>query len=154
MLEQEKVQMKLHIQRQEQEEEAKLVRKRLQAMELVREVKKANDEALQAKSRRKEAERKEDLKILRWQRKKARQEEAEKCSLILALWRATTTGLLDSRASSQARALAGVAGLLGLDSSDDDEEEEEEIPYGWERDPDGTGLIRSYRHRRFSEEED
>ena len=52
----------------------------------------------------------------------ARQEEAEKSALVISLWRATTSGQLDSRASSQARRLAGVAGILGASSSDDDDE--------------------------------
>ena len=58
-----------------------------------------------------------------------RQEEADKSALVIALWRATTAGLLDARgsaqASSQATALAGVAGLLGLHDSDDDSDDDD-----------------------------
>ena len=57
-----------------------------------------------------------------------REEEAEKAALVISLWRATTSGLLDARASAQASvqasAMAGVAGILGLYSDDDEEEDD------------------------------
>lgn len=52
----------------------------------------------------------------------ARQEEAQKSSLIISLWRAATTGLLSSSAGSQASAIR----ILGVDSSDDDDDGDDE----------------------------
>ena len=58
-----------------------------------------------------------------------REEEAEKSALVISLWRAARTGLLDARASAQASVqankLAGVAGMLGLHSDDDDSDDDE-----------------------------
>ena len=62
-----------------------------------------------------------------------RQEEADKSALVISLWRAATSGLLDARgsatASAQASSLAGVAGILGLYSDDDDDDDDDEQPY-------------------------
>ena len=52
--------------------------------------------------------------------------KAEKASLLISLWRATTSGLLDTRTSAQAAGAIHAATLLNLHSSDDDEDEDEE----------------------------